>query len=353
MSDAKRRLHLFYNAFQNSTDAIILTDLKGIITDVNTAFTKLFGWKRGEVIGKTTKILRSPITTDIFYNEMWQSIKNKGEWKGELFNTHKNGSIIPILLSITPILENKELIGYMGIDIDISERKRLEEKIVQSERLSVIGQMAAKIAHEIRNPLSSISLNAELLEDEIKSDSFNIIEAKSLLKSIMGEVDRLANLTNEYLQFSRLPKISSKNYDIGKIFMELSFLLETQLQTRNISLLLDLPKAPLFVKLDKDQIHRAILNLLKNSMESLNINGNIQVTVKATSETVQINVIDDGPGISNELKSKIFEPFYTTKEIGTGLGLALSKQIIEEHGGSLEYLTNHTRGAHFLIIIPR
>ena len=99
MGNSSKKLHLFYNAFQNSTDAIIITDLKGIITEVNKAFTSLFGWDGEDVAGKTTKILRAPQTSDTFYDEMWQSIRNKGLWKGEIVNKHKDGSLIPILLS--------------------------------------------------------------------------------------------------------------------------------------------------------------------------------------------------------------------------------------------------------------
>lgn len=353
MSALNNKPQQFYNAFQYSTDAIILTDAKGVITDVNKAFTSLFGWEKEEVLNQTTKILRSSGTADVLYEEMWNSITNNGKWKGEIINKKKDGTLLPVLLSITPILENDHVIGYMGIEIDISEKKQLEEKIARSERFSLIGQMAAKVAHEIRNPLSSISLNAELLGDEIKSAAFDIAEAESLLNSIMSEVDRLANLTNEYLQFSRLPKISTSECDLNKIFAGLSDLLDSELNNRNIKLSLDFAKKPVFVNADSDQIHRAFLNLIKNSIESLNADGNIIVKIRTLKETAQIDVLDDGQGIKEDQVSKIFDPFYTTKDIGTGLGLAISKQIIEDHGGSIEYINSSAPGAHFLIFLPK
>jgi PAS domain S-box-containing protein len=351
MNDSNTPVSVFYNAFLYSTDAIILTDKKGIITDINRAFTKLFGWEPEEIIGKTTKILRSPETTDAFYDNMWQSINKYGKWKGEITNKHKNGTLIPILLSITPIFENEAIIGYMGIEIDMTESKKLQEQMARSERFVTIGHMAAKIAHEIRNPLSSISLNAELLGDEIKSRSFDKDEAESLLKSIMNEVDRLANLTNEYLQFSRMPVTVSNKYDLKKIITNIKLFLDKELKSKKIDLELNLPQAPVVSFIDKDKIRQVLLNLIKNSIESLNTDGLIYITVSQNEIETHILVSDNGPGVEKEDQQKIFEPFYTTKKVGTGLGLAISKQMVEDQNGSIHYLDNKP-GAQFLIILP-
>lgn len=351
MNTIQNSITIFYNAFLYSTDAIILTNLKGKITDVNKAFTKLFGWERDEIIGKTTRILRSPGTTDDFYRIMWDTINKMGHWKGEIINKHKNGTLIPVLLSITPIMENNKRIGYMGIDIDISERKKLQEQMARSERFATIGQMAAKVAHEIRNPLSSISLNAELLGDEIKSNAFNKGEAESLLKSIMNEVDRLANLTNEYLQFSRMPVTAPEKNDIRKVVSNLKVFLEKELRAKKIELVLEMPQNPVVLLIDKDKIRQVLLNLIKNSIESLHENGTIKIVVEQNRIESQIVISDDGRGIDKEDQDKIFEPFYTTKEVGTGLGLAICKQMVEDHGGSIHYLDKKP-GAHFMIILP-
>jgi PAS domain S-box-containing protein len=351
MSNSKRSASIFYNAFLYSTDAIILTDTNGIITDINKAFSKLFGWEPKEVIGKSTKILRSSGTTDAFYKQMWQSINEHGKWKGEIINKHKNGTLIPVLLSITPIIENNKIIGYMGIDIDMTESKKLQEQMARSERFATIGQMAAKVAHEIRNPLSSISLNAELLGDEIKSPDFDREEGQSLLKSIMVEVDRLANLTNEYLQFSRMPATISNKYDLKKVITSIRSFVVNELKTKKIDLLLNLPQNPVILYIDKDKIRQVLLNLIKNSIESLNQNGEISISINQNQIETHILVSDNGPGIEKEDQRKIFEPFYTTKEVGTGLGLAICKQLVEDQNGSIHYLDDKP-GAHFLIILP-
>jgi len=351
MNNSKHSVSIFYNAFLYSTDAIILTDTKGTITDINKAFTKLFGWEPEEVIGKTTKILRSPGTSNEFYETMWQSINKHGKWKGEITNKHKNGTLIPVLLSITPIVENKRIIGYMGIDIDMTESKKLQEQMARSERFATIGQMAAKIAHEIRNPLSSISLNAELLGDEIQSLSFDKNEADSLLKSIMNEVDRLAKLTNEYLQFSRMPATVLNKHDLKKVVSNIKLFVEKELKSKKISLQLDLPPEPVILYLDKDKMKQVLLNMIRNSIESLNNNGFINISIKQNQIETHLLVSDNGPGIEKEDQQKIFEPFYTTKKVGTGLGLAICKQMVEDQNGSIHFLNNKP-GAQFLIILP-
>ena len=352
MTQPTEKCILFHNAFLFSTDAIVLTDLYGVITEVNNAFCELFGWSRDELIGKTTKIVRSSKTDDSLYVQMWDSIQKNGEWKGEIVNQDKKGHEITVLLSITPIYQDGKKIGYMGIEIDMSEQIRLQENMARSERLATIGKMASKVAHEIRNPLSSISLNAELLQDEIKSFDFNQEEAQSLLGSIMREVDRLANLTNEYLQFSRMPRLQNETHDICRLIKNLILFIDSELKANNIKLQVYLPEKPVLLRMDKDQIHRVLLNLVRNSIEALSFGGVISIDVRKNSPFLEIRLSDTGLGIAKDQLDKVFEPFYTTKDIGTGLGLPISKQIIEDHGGSINYVQEETKVANFLIKLP-
>jgi len=344
---------LFKSAFQYSPNAIVLTDLDGIITDVNEAFVNLYGFERKVVLGKNTSIIRSSKTDNSFLEKMWSSINEDGQWQGEITNKSKDGKLITILLTITQIIKDGEKIGYMGIDIDMTKQIKMQEHIAQSERLATIGQMAAKIAHEIRNPLSSISLNAELLEDELYSNQLNKEETKVLLGSIMSEVDRLANLTNEYLQFSRLPRLQNGEHDICKLIQNLISFIGTEIKTNKIELNVQLPDMPLFLNIDKDQIHRVLLNLLRNSIEVLQNGGLISLSVIEENSHVEIVLGDTGTGIPKQEIEKVFRPFYTTKNLGTGLGLPISKQIIEEHGGTIQYLDDEKIGANFLITLPK
>lgn len=347
------RLNLFYNAFQNSTDGIIITDVHGRIIEVNRAFIQIFGYSYEEVIGQTTALLRSGSTTNEFYAGMWETIKKVGSWKGEIVNRKKNGEEVPVLLSITPIYENKKIVGYMGVEIDTRRQKEMEERLLQSERFVVIGQMASKVAHEIRNPLSSISLNAELLEDEIDSADENVCrDAKPLLQSIMSEVDRLAVLTEEYLQFSRLPHMAPEDGDINKVISEVLDFFEAEANSIGIQIVTTVEKALPQFPFDPQQIRRLILNLLRNAAEAMPGGGAIHIRLRQVNEQVQLSVTDSGHGISEQQLNKIFEPFYTTKDMGTGLGLALCSQIVQEHGGRIWAESREKAGATFYVDFP-
>ncbi len=347
------RLNLFYNAFQNSTDAIIITNIHGKITEANTAFLKLFGYSHEEVIGRTTSFLRSSRTNDEFYRKMWTSLEEKGEWKGEIYNRTKSGEEIPVWLSITSVYEDDKRVGYMGFEIDMRPQKKLEKRILQSERLAVIGKMAAKVAHEIRNPLSSISLNTELLEDEIRTEFGSLPEeAETLLQTIIGEVDRVANLSEEYLQFSRLPEAEITLCHIDELVRDVVDFIEPEANTVGIQIITriedDIPPFPF----DYQQIRRVMLNLYRNAIEAMKNGGLIRTEVARKEDEVEIRISDTGDGIPDEYGKKIFDPFFTTKDLGTGLGLAITKQIITEHGGRITYESQVRNGTTFIIRLP-
>ncbi len=465
----------------HSTDPILITDLKGVITDANPAFVDLFGYSHDEIIGNRTAILRSSRTNDELYQEMWRKIREEGSWQGEIYNRKKNGEEIPILLSITPVRQDDAVIGYMAIEIDITEKKRIEKEILRekafseslietannmivsinlsgeilvfnrrcaeltgykkeeavgrswfdvcqfndkdghpmfsldglrkkrfpshfesviktaldhhihivwsnaeirdpaggiigvlaigqdvtrqkrleleilrSEKLATIGNMAAKVAHEIRNPLSSISLNAELLGDEIfASEEINKAEARSLLNAIIDEVERLAQLTDEYLHFSRLPSIEKSKGDLSELLKEVLHAMEPEANAVGVQFTSNIDKELGQVRFDPNQIRRVFVNLIKNAIEAMPNGGHFRVSAQNRNNSVSISFSDSGKGIMNENYERIFEPFFTRKQMGTGLGLAISRQIVEEHDGELYCEPGEMRGATFRLLIPK
>lgn len=352
-----RRLTLFLSAFDHSTDAILLTDLKGTILQVNNAFSRLFGYSREESIGQTTRILRSRYSTNEFYREMWRSINSKGEWKGEIINRTKDGNEIPIRLSITPVIHEGIKVGYMGIEIDMRERKELERRALEAERMAAVGRMSSQVAHEVRNPLSSISLNAELLRDELHSiqahqDFKKVEEAKTLLKAIEKEVDRLDELAGDYLKFSRLPQHKRETTNLNELLTSLSEFLQEEARRRDIRMVLqpckELPK----ISVDPKQLEQALLNLVKNAFEAMPKGGKVEVGILGEDQSAVLFVRDEGTGMDEETRRKIFDPFFTTKEKGTGLGLSLVRQVVAEHGGSVWCESVKEKGTTFFIRIP-
>jgi signal transduction histidine kinase len=217
--------------------------------------------------------------------------------------------------------------------------------------LAAIGKMAAHVTHEIRNPLSSIGLNIELLEEELARDSSRT-EPLQLLSAIAREVERLGMLSEEYLRVARLPSPRMEAEDIATTARDVVVFARPEVERANCTVSFhvddELPPA-LF---DEAQIRQALLNLLRNARESMIDGGPIEVRIVADGMSVAIVVNDRGGGISEEIRARVFDPFFSTKGEGTGLGLAITRQIVEAHGGSIACEAREGGGTCFRIALP-
>jgi PAS domain S-box-containing protein len=243
---------------------------------------------------------------------------------------------------------NGDIEGVLLLSEDTTEELRAKERLLRSERLATVGRMAAQVAHEIRNPLSSIGLNAELLEDDLAHTE----EGRRLLKAIQSEVDRLAAITEEYLRYARLPIPQLRPLSLHGFLSSLCDFLRPETEARKVQLRLQLSPGELELRADESQLRQALLNLIRNAFEALSEKGTL-VLLRASREEefAEIAVTDDGPGIPEEVLPRIFEPFFSTKSGGTGLGLALTQQLIEGHGGQLSVKTS-PNGTTFLLRLP-
>jgi two-component system, NtrC family, sensor kinase len=225
-----------------------------------------------------------------------------------------------------------------------------EHKLIRSERLATVGRMAAHITHEVRNPLASVGLYLELLSDEIGADK---PEARRLVASLSNEVDRLSEITETYLRFVRLPKPKLEREDLGALVSSVMEFSRGELAVARIELELAIaPNLP-EVAIDESQIRQALLNLVRNAKEAMPEGGHVRVEVAAVDAAwVRLAVGDSGSGISAENLGKIFDPFFSTKDKGTGLGLALVQQIVSDHGGRIEVDLPPTGGTVFAILLP-
>ena len=235
---------------------------------------------------------------------------------------------------------------YVHVFQDCADLRTMEERLVQSERLATIGRFASQIAHEIRNPLSSITLNVELLEDELKGSGD---EARSLIRSVLKELDRLNDIVSEYLQFSRFPKPQLKRGHADGVIREL---VDSFKPRPDIRIEMKLMPVPTEVWLDERLLRQVLDNLVRNGVEAIEGDGVIQIETDVIERFFVIRVKDTGRGIPSEIHAKLFEPFFTTKAHGTGLGLATSQQIIFEHNGHLVVESQAGRGSTFSILLP-
>jgi len=236
---------------------------------------------------------------------------------------------------------------------DVTLEISLQAELLQHERKDMIVKMASQISHEIRNPLGALTLNIDLLEDEIANPSDNM-EVGSLLTTVKQELDALNRVLQEYLECARFPRINQSRQDIHTIIEDLFALLEEDLRQRKIvcarSFEYNLPMA----WIDPDQIRRAFLNILRNAIEAQpDHGGSITVTTRSDETTIAIIVSDTGTGMSDGVLDKLFTPFFTTKSGGTGLGLSITQHIISEHKGEIDCESEEGTGTTFNLRLPR
>lgn len=265
-------------------------------------------------------------------------------------------------------VDSRDEIGQLADEFNrmatsLAERDRLlarqREELMRSDRLATIGKMSSQITHEIRNPLSSIGLNTELLEDELLelgsgAPEERTAEARTLLHAIRAEIDRLAAVTEQYLRFARLPRPDLDQCDLNQLIKDLMAFLQGEISTRSVvaqlELAADLPELPL----DLNQIRQTILNLVRNALEAMEGGGRLAVVTRVADNGahVELEIGDNGVGIDAETLPRVFEPFFSTKETGTGLGLALVQQIVSEHRGTITCDSTPGEGTTFVIRLP-
>lgn len=231
----------------------------------------------------------------------------------------------------------------------VSAIAEANEQLLAAERLAVIGKMAAHVTHEIRNPLSSIALNLELLEEELGEGDH---EARALVRAITKEVERLEGLSGQYLSVAKRRELLREEGDAGEVIRSACEFMRGDVERHGIRLEVHVDKRLPLVLVDDAQLKQALFNLIRNARESMDRGGAIAVSVHAVEGGVEIVVDDEGSGIDEAARESLFDPFFSTKSHGTGLGLAITRQIVEAHRGSIRCELRETGGTRFAIVLP-
>jgi two-component system NtrC family sensor kinase len=230
-----------------------------------------------------------------------------------------------------------------------------DRQLIRSERLATAGRIAAQVTHEIRNPLSSLDLNADLLKDEIQSDGSKE-ESLQLINAMQDEIERLTRITEAYLRFARLPAPIFTESQIHRVIENTVAFMASALDELHIEVITDLAARPDTAYFDREQMVQVLINLIRNAMQAMPAGGQIRIGTTRDVEWLKVIVSDSGTGISADSAASIFDPFFTTKSDGTGLGLAMVRQICLAHGGNIQYIEQKsdtdTAGALFEVSIP-
>jgi signal transduction histidine kinase len=244
---------------------------------------------------------------------------------------------------------NDELTGTL------SRLQTAQQELVVAERMATVGRLSLRIAHEVRNPISAIELNAEMLEDIVRERSdadLDMKEAAGLVSAIRDQVTTLDALTEEYLAFARFPRPHFEEESINHLAQELADFVRPVATRQGLTLRVDVDPSVPMMEIDRGLLRQAVLNLVKNGLETLSSGGELTITTRFDGEAVEIAVADTGGGIAPDVEHRLFEQFFTTKPQGTGLGLSITRQIAEEHGGEVRWQNRAPLGATFTIRLP-
>ena len=344
----------FYRqVFHDSTDAIILTDVQGRIVVANRAWLDLYGFKIEEVRGQTTRLIKSDLTTPEMYAYMWSCIgdPNQGFWKGEIVNRKRSGEEVPVLLTITPIRAEGATIGYMGLAIDLTERRRVEE---MRELYNLI------VRHDLKAPLGALSALLETLADgyagPLTSSQHEVLGRALRASGRMREIIA-TSLDLEKMKQGKL-QVDSVDVDLFGIARGSIETLSELAQRKQVSVELLAGERPanlqdrLILWTDPVHLQRSADNLIKNAIEASPSASVVSVRIDATGERVRLSVHNDGPPIPPDVRATLFHPFSTFgKRGGTGLGIYGVKMAVEAMGGSTDYKTGDA-GTTFTIALP-
>lgn len=257
-------------------------------------------------------------------------------------------------LTVLPLLYNDENVGNIIILVDVTEKKEREIQLRQAESLAALTTLSAGVAHEIKNPLASIDIHIQLLRKEIaKIEGKSIKNMENLLVIVKEEIDRLNSIVQDFLFAVRPMNMNLSRENINESIKEMLNFLKYELEEAGVSVVLEFEEDLPEVFVDPKYIKQAFLNIVKNSIQALDDGGQIRVrTEEASDGDVLVHIVDNGHGIPESIMGKIFEPYFTTRKFGTGLGLVIVYKIIKELGGDIKVSSKENGGTVFSIRLP-
>lgn len=330
----------------NMADATCVFGLSGDVRRINKAFENMYGWEEEEFIFNPTIIIPNQEVLAEF-ESIWQRVINGEQIKGwETIRKHKSGKIININIAIFPICDgNGQVFALVSMARDITERKRTDEFLRESDKLNAIGQLAAGVAHEIRNPLTTVIGFVQLLNRKKTKDN-------EYYKIILSELERINFITNEFLVLSKPHKVMYQIKNIVLIVNDVVTLLNTRGIISNVEIVTVFAEDEMNVTCDANQLKQVFINVIKNGIESMTEGGKLVINgSRGVGNTVELKFIDQGCGISEDKLKRLGEPFFTTKENGNGLGIVVSKKIVHNHGGTTNITSQVNKGTCVEIVL--
>ncbi|MFD2628488.1 ATP-binding protein [Oceanobacillus kapialis] len=329
---------------ENNHDIVTVWDESGMMIYISKSIEKLLGYLPSELRG--TYWYEKISAEDVSYVKEELELPENSFQKVNINVLNRDGKYIWSECKIAKLTDkttNKQY--YISTLKDITDKKEAEEMMVRSEKMSVAGQLAAGVAHEIRNPLTSLKGFLQLLQAGVngKEEYYQIM---------VEEIEKIESITSELLFISKPLTDNRKLESLKSMIHDVTVLLSPQAKLKDITIELKVEEH-IQINCDRSQIKQVLINLLKNAIEAMEAPGTINITVEDDYETVEISIKDEGPGIPEHILHKLGEPFFTTKQTGTGLGIMITKQILASHQAELDIRQNEKKGSTFQIIFHK
>ncbi|MGN7388178.1 two-component system sensor histidine kinase NtrB [Sporosarcina sp. SAFN-015] len=332
--------------FEHAQDAIAVFSLDQKLLAVNPAFEEMYGWKKEECIGKHIKLTPPSECKGIaerkkllLQGRSFKNIRTK--------EMRKNGTIFDAETTIAPIFDKeKNIIALSVIVRDITEKLQAERLKIEAVRLNAIGEIAATVAHEVRNPMTSVNGFVQLMNEDPENPY------RAYTEIMESEIERINLIASEFLILSKPNIKQRKEIDVENKIIEVIDLFEEELKMRQINCSLYLAEYPTTVFGNEESLKQVFINLMKNAIDAVNDGGNITFYNSIINNMISITLVDNGQGMNEETFKQLFIPFFSTKDGATGLGLVITKKIILDHGGNIEFNGFRKNGTELTVTFP-
>ena len=325
---------------------VAATDHRGIITYVNDKFCEISQYSRDELLGQDHRIVNSGYHPKEFMRELWRTIARGKVWRGEIRNRAKSGAFYWVDTTIVPFLDgNGKPRQYLAIRYDITSRKLAEAQLREQAALAHLGQLAAVVAHEVRNPLAGLRAGLQIIDRRVPEP-----RDRSAIAAMIQRIDGLNDKVEDLLLYARPRPPRRQTVDVKALMRDVAA--SAQVATGRPDASIPVSGDDAQVTADPEMLRAALLNLTMNACQAAS-NHEVEVRVTTGDATCRIEVCDRGPGIAADIRDRVFEPFFTTRVNGTGLGLAIVKRLLELQDGTIQLTDRNGGGTIAEVTMPR
>lgn len=340
-----RELEDFRYALDQSA-IVATTDVTGAIRYVNDKFCEISEYSREELIGQDHRIINSGHHPKAFIRDLWRTIASGRVWRGEICNRARSGRLYWVDTTIVPFLDDRgKPYQYVAIRYDISDRKLAEQKLVDQASLARLGEMAAVVAHEVRNPLAGLRGALQILSQRLKDERAE----RGIILEMIKRLDALNDRVNDMLRYAKPRSPELMRVPLRSLLEATADLARRDQSMAGLAIVVE--GSELAAHGDPEMLREVFLNLILNAGQAMEGSGTVRVLIEGGKAAV-VRIADAGPGMSEDLLDRIFEPFFTTKRAGTGLGLAIVRRLLELQDGSVDVQSTSPAGTTIRVTLP-